>query len=1083
MADQPSRLSDGNISYDGKNITIQEYRDRINSRNLYNLNNEYESTQLFSKNNESNIASSISSILGVIPQYNRLQVNTNLAGNVYDAFRDDGSALARIGLIMLGKHMAYNSAMNLSVKYLPSINLSNALKGKANEIIVFNQDNRITVQDKESQNFFEKVGNAASNFLGIDTYGVFTDNPFPNYPTKLEVLKNTGEGQLNHFYDAIGMNIYRPINGQNAYSDLIASNVDIPRESILVKNRRFTFDDYSSHQYSDIKFDPYAIGLANDAMYKSYTATTSSIQEYAPSIGYIKDRFGDTVSENDRTLYDYVDDISNFSSDDGSNRIVWGRDGVTEPTEGYLNNLRGEENTEESAEFNTIKPKEGLLEYTRNLLNASSGKFVDITRKAFKKDNTIVGFNGSPLWQGNLSAYALASNNLLKEGVRQHTALDPYGSDNTSLDGTTGFAKAIRFKGNIVYNAEGGNKDSVVYKSVLPRIHPTRNQDGGIDNKNLMFSIENLAVGTIKREKYGVIDDEYGTPIPLSEVGQFAGRQMWFPPYNIEINEVASAKYETTVMVGRNEPMYNYMHSERSAVLSFSLLVDYPEQLRNKNLVGKNKNKEIADFFAFGGDRIPDEYNLELIEKRIEDLKNKNDDNYPKDQSEPPELKFKIVKAYFMNDTPNETQINSVFDYMYNDNHFEIINNYEPVDGINSNGYNKDLYFITGLSATSDNKYILVNTDTSQYTSIGVADQFGESVLNKNLLKAYGDEEFRKYYDISITATASKLYRGDNPDEYNLRLSERRAEATKQLIVSKLTQMFGKAVADEISRNNIKLYSKGSEGMSSLGTDPNEIHNPLVIQERSAEISIARNNVPVDKKEPKLTEKQKENKRKTDAEIRALELQLADLKKNIKENVYNERNKAILNGFESISDNQFYPTFHSQTPEDLHRRLTFLHQCTRQGAAKRYDVIDNETGELRARNSVFGRQPICVLRLGDFLHTKVIIESVTIDYTDAPWDMNPEGFGMQPMMANITLQMKVMGGQSLKGPVDALQNAVTFNYYANSTFSDKGVYKRASQEADKQQQYIKGVIDEKQSALETAYRNKFETNNKSEGEE
>ena len=64
-----------------------------------------------------------------------------------------------------------------------------------------------------------------------------------------------------------------------------------------------------------------------------------------------------------------------------------------------------------------------------------------------------------------------------------------------------------------------------------------------------MFSLENLAVGTVIREKYGVIDDEYGTPIPLSEVGPFAGRLMWFPPYNVEINEVAIAKYESTVMV------------------------------------------------------------------------------------------------------------------------------------------------------------------------------------------------------------------------------------------------------------------------------------------------------------------------------------------------------------------------------------------------------------------------------------------------------------------------------------------------------------------------------------------------------
>jgi len=94
------------------------------------------------------------------------------------------------------------------------------------------------------------------------------------------------------------------------------------------------------------------------------------------------------------------------------------------------------------------------------------------------------------------------------------------------------------------------------------------------------------------------------------------------------------------------------------------------------------------------------------------------------------------------------------------------------------------------------------------------------------------------------------------------------------------------------------------------------------------------------------------------------------------------------------------------------------------------------------------------LRVGDFFYTKVVIESVTIDYADTTWDMNPEGFGMQPMMANITLQMKIIGGQSLKGPIDALQNAVTFNYYANSTFTDKGMYKKPSQVATDQNQYM-----------------------------
>jgi hypothetical protein len=51
------------------------------------------------------------------------------------------------------------------------------------------------------------------------------------------------------------------------------------------------------------------------------------------------------------------------------------------------------------------------------------------------------------------------------------------------------------------------------------------------------------------------------------------------------------------------------------------------------------------------------------------------------------------------------------------------------------------------------------------------------------------------------------------------------------------------------------------------------------------------------------------------------------------------------------------------------------------------------------------------------------------------WDMNPEGVGVQPMFAKVTLQIEIIGGQSLDAPVSRLNNAVSFNYYANT-----GVY-------------------------------------------
>lgn len=137
----------------------------------------------------------------------------------------------------------------------------------------------------------------------------------------------------------------------------------------------------------------------------------------------------------------------------------------------------------------------------------------------------------------------------------------------------------------------------------------------------------------------------------------------------------------------------------------------------------------------------------------------------------------------------------------------------------------------------------------------------------------------------------------------------------------------------------------------------------------------------------------------------------------------------------------FSPAFHSITPEGFNARLAFLHQCTRQGHT--YGVSDNATSG-SAGNLAFGRPPICVLRIGDFYHTKIVIDSITIDYENPQWDMNPEGIGMQPMFARISLNFKFLGGSDIEAPIARLQNAVSFNYYANQSVyddrADKGEY-------------------------------------------
>ena len=153
-----------------------------------------------------------------------------------------------------------------------------------------------------------------------------------------------------------------------------------------------------------------------------------------------------------------------------------------------------------------------------------------------------------------------------------------------------------------------------------------------------------------------------------------------------------------------------------------------------------------------------------------------------------------------------------------------------------------------------------------------------------------------------------------------------------------------------------------------------------------------------------------------------------------------QTNPIIYDGMASKLKN-FHPAFHSITPEGLNSRLTFLNQCMRPGSTIP-TVTDSGTGDQSllyndVTNSVFGAPPVCVLRIGDFYHTKIVIDTLNIKYDDGKFDLNPEGIGVQPMIANVTLGFNFIGGHGLKEPIAKLQNALSFNYYANTEMYDE----------------------------------------------
>ena len=86
------------------------------------------------------------------------------------------------------------------------------------------------------------------------------------------------------------------------------------------------------------------------------------------------------------------------------------------------------------------------------------------------------------------------------------------------------------------------------------------------------------------------------------------------------------------------------------------------------------------------------------------------------------------------------------------------------------------------------------------------------------------------------------------------------------------------------------------------------------------------------------------------------------------------------------------------------------------------------------------------------------LDKILIIFTE---DINPEGIGVQPMFAKVSLTLKLIGGQSLEGPITKLQNALSFNYYANT-----GVYDNRS---DRAKPTYEGGSEDKVSNYSTEY--------------
>jgi len=596
--------------------------------------------------------------------------------------------------------------------------------------------------------------------------------------------------------------------------------------------------------------------------------------------------------------------------------------------------------------------------------------------------------------------------------------------------------------------------------------------------KKYMFSIENLAWRTSTQKGLTYND------LPACERGPNGGRIMWFPPYDLSVDEASQPNWTGNQFIGRPEPIYTYNHTDRSGTLKFKIVVDHPSILNllvRKELqkLGPKETDEILDSF-FAGCKKYDIFDLarkwqqfsvneltqyqemlntpgmdsETIQEILvettdgEPGKTVPTDNIPDLQSyiQPP------LAFFFDNDypNPNTTQTTSSVSYT------------ECAAGSMSKfgGY---------LSSTNSVTQHL-NRAPNEEAKAALQNFFEDGSGAKNewltrwpaFAKALKEVLDTGLYTVilNMEGSASSIA----SQSYNLNLSKRRLDSVEKMFKEYILDG-GAAFKTYMENGRLQFPGPTALGENLCSSDEsgaNAVYTAGAADCRAVRITGVE--VLKDPTPPEPPKPPRRIERPTPPEIKEKEKRQKNTRREIANKVLmkmvtecdyfdliQEENEFIYDTLKQ-KFKFFHPAFHSITPEGLNSRLTFLNQCVRPGATIPTKTADGILStEDAARNTAFGAPPICVLRIGDFYNTKIAIQQLSISYDDNLFDLNPEGIGVQPMIASVNITFNYIGGQGLKEPVNRLQNALSFNYYANTEmFDDRAVLTVTDDDVDEQ---------------------------------
>jgi outer membrane protein OmpA-like peptidoglycan-associated protein len=572
--------------------------------------------------------------------------------------------------------------------------------------------------------------------------------------------------------------------------------------------------------------------------------------------------------------------------------------------------------------------------------------------------------------------------------------------------------------------------------------------------KKYMFSIENLAWRTSNKKGFTYQD------LPECERGPFGGRIMWFPPYDLKVSEQNSANWNENEFLGRPEPIYTYNNTKRQGSLSWKIVVDHPSILNaivDKELQGKTPEiiNGVVDSFMAGCRK----YDIYELAQRF------------------PQFTYSDIYE-ILSKSEDIKQVEEAFNELGKTN--EQTPPIQQTKIINRNDYSFEFYFDNDIpgpnnaTATTSNELYL--TSLTNYIGSKTRYQQKSSQSQKQPISSFFDTKIdnikTKSEDLGIKIGDALLAGAEvsisligsasspNTATYNKSLSKRRIDSIKTYILS-LKDKNGQPLNNFISSGKLKINEdpRGEEiiingvNCSTELTGNDKIYSINAMLCRRVRISSLEETyddpttqIEEITTEPTTSFTQNNNTNgtpliKNSSElVRKKEVAKIIVKKLLSEcDYFNyiEENAPFV--YENIKEKikYFQPTFHSTTPEGLNSRLTFLQQCIRPGDTIPTIGPDGRPIYNDAKNTSFGTPPICVLRIGDFYHTKIAINQISIQYEPLQFDLNPEGIGVQPMIADINMSFYFIGGQGLKEPVARLQNALSFNYYANTEVYDE----------------------------------------------